>query len=362
MEQSGSRLEGLLCGGSPERSRSVCNRQVAYADPVDVLILGGTRHVGRNAVDAAVASGHRVTALNRGLTGPPRPGVEQLRADRTDRSQLAAAVGDGTWDAVIDTWSGAPAFVRSAAEILADRVGHYGYVSSRSVYSWPIPEGLDENGPVVDADPSSTRESDYARCKRGAEMAALAVFGDSALVARAGLILGPYEQVGRLPWWLRRIERGGDVLCPGPRDRPLQYIDGRDLVSWMLDLAAQGRGGTFNTVSPPGHTTMGELLETCLDVTGGDARLSWRAPEVIEASGIEAWTELPIWLPPTGEAAGLHAGDVSKAVEAGLRCRPVRDTVEGTWEWLTSEGDPESLTTGSIGLTPAKEKFALRLQ
>jgi hypothetical protein len=129
----------------------------------------------------------------------------------------------------------------------------------------------------------------------------------------------------------------------------------------MLDMAAQGRGGAFNTVSQSGHTTMGEMLETCRQVTGSDAQLAWKTPEFIERAGIEAWTELPVWLPPAGEAAGLHAGDVSAAFAAGLKCRPVGATVEATWQWMKSEGDPESVTNGSIGLTPEKECAALGL-
>ncbi len=303
--------------------------------------------------------GHAVTTLNRGLTGPANRAVRWLRADRTDRLELEAALEGRTWDAAIDTWSGAPAYVASAAEVLGGRVGHYGYVSSRSVYSWPIVLGLDENGPVVDANPSSSEESDYSRSKRGGELAAQGVFGERALLARAGLILGPYERIGRLPWWLRRIERDGVVLCPGPPERPLQYIDGRDLAGWMLDMAAQGRGGAFNTVSQTGHTTMGELLETCRQVTQSEAQFTWKDAEFIEQARIEAWTELPIWLPPSGDAAGLHAGDVSAAFTAGMRCRPAVETVQATWEWMQSEGDPDSLTNGSIGLSPEKERAAL---
>ena len=328
---------------------------------MEILILGGTHHVGRNVVEAALDRGDAVTTLNRGITGPANRAGRWLRADRTDRSQLEAALGGGTWDAVIDTWSGAPAFVRSAAEALAGRVGHYGYVSSRSVYSWPIAVGLDEHGPVVDAQASSSDEADYARRKRGGELAALSVFGERALLARPGLILGPYEQIGRLPWWLRRIERGGVVLSPGPMDRALQYIDGRDLARWMLEMASAGNGGTFNAVSHPGHTTMGEILETCVEVTASRAQLAWKTPELIEQAGIEAWTELPIWLPPDGEAAGLHSGDVRAAFAAGLWCRPVGDTVEATWQWMNSEGDPASLANGSIGLAPEKERAALGL-
>jgi len=193
---------------------------------------------------------------------------------------------------------------------------------------------------VVPGDPSSHDASDYAAAKRGGELAALEGFDGPVLLARPGLILGPYERVGRLPFWLYRIHRGGRVPCPGPPDRPLQYIDARDLAGWVLDAAARAVMGTFNAVSRPGHTTMGELMELCRKVTGSDAELAWVSPEAVAAAGVAPWTELPIWLPPTGEYAGLHDGDVSAAHAAGLTCRPVAETVADTWAWLQDEGLP----------------------
>jgi 2'-hydroxyisoflavone reductase len=322
-------------------------------------VLGGTHHVGRSVVEVALANGHEVTTLTRGVSGPPMTGARARYADRMDRTAVEQALAGDEWDAVIDTWSGTARAVWDAAQILAERAGHYCYVSSRSVYRWPIPVGADESAPVVDADPRSIDEGDYARCKRGGELAAAGTFGERALLARAGLILGPYERVGRLPWWLRRIERAGRVLCPGPAIRPLQYIDGRDLADWILAMADQGLGGTFNTVSPPGHTTMGELLETARETTKASAELIWVPPSVIEQAGIAAWTELPIWVPPDGEMAGLHAGDVSAARARGLRCRPVSDTIVDTWSWLLAEGDPAVLTDGAIGLSPEREAGVL---
>jgi nucleoside-diphosphate-sugar epimerase len=212
---------------------------------------------------------------------------------------------------------------------------------------------------VVDGDPDSLDDSDYARRKRGAELAAVEAFGGRVLLARAGLILGPYERVGRLPWWLRRMQRGGRVLCPGPTTRPLQYIDGRDLAEWILTMAEHAEGGTFNTVSVPGQTNMSELLETARAVVGSSAELVWVPPSTIEEEGIAPWTELPIWLPPDGELAGLHAGDVSAAYAHGLRCRSVADTVADTWSWMQDEGDPSVLSDGTIGLAPEREAAVL---
>ncbi|HEY1641188.1 MAG TPA: NAD-dependent epimerase/dehydratase family protein [Streptosporangiaceae bacterium] len=325
-----------------------------------LLVLGGTHHVGRAVVEVALARGDQVTTVNRGVSGPDTAGARTLRADRTDRPALAAALGEETWDAVIDTWSYAPRVVLDAARLLAGRVGHYGYVSSRSVYEWPIPSGADESAPVVAADPASESGDDYAAAKRGGELAAIEVFGDRAVLARAGLILGPYEIVGRMPWWLRRIERGGDVLAPGPPDRPLQYIDCRDLAAWLLQAAERGIGGAFNTVSQPGQATMRTLLEAAIEATGSAARLVWTPPEVIEEAGIEPWTELPVWTPPDGEVAALHDGNVDRVYAAGLTCRPVTETVADTWAWLQAEGDPP-VRPGSLspGLDPVREQEVL---
>lgn len=307
-----------------------------------LLVLGGTHHVGRAAVEAALARGDEVTTLTRGKSGPPAGGVEARYADRRDPGALEAALGDDTWDAVLDTWSQEPAVVRAGARLLADRVGHYGYVSSRSVYAWPLVPGADESAAVVDGDPGSEDADDYAAAKRGAELAVLDAFGDRALLARAGLVIGPYEQVGRLPWWLERIARGGEVVAPGPPDRPLQYVDGRDLAAWMLDRAQAGAGGTFDAVSLPGHTSTEALLRACVAATGADAQLVWVPPEALADEGVTGWVDLPIWVPPTGELAGLHESDTRAAYKAGLRCRPVEDTVADTWTWLQAEGRPES--------------------
>jgi nucleoside-diphosphate-sugar epimerase len=305
-----------------------------------LLVLGGTGFVGRSVVEAAVARGDDVTVLNRGQR-PAIAGVTALVGDRRSPDGLAA-LGRDEWDVAVDTWAAEPYVVRDAARALADRVGRYAYVSSRSVYDFEAATAdMDETGKVVDATPDdgeAGEKVEYAQAKRGGELAVEAVFGDRCLLARAGLILGPYEDIGRLPWWLNRIARGGDVLAPDPRGLRLQYIDARDLAIWMLDATAAGVGGAFNVVSEPGHTTMGELLDTCVQVTGSDARLRWTDPAVILDAGVAPWTELPIWLPPTSEYQFLHAGNVSRAIAAGLRCRPVTETVADTWAWLQRLG------------------------
>ncbi|MGV8871492.1 MAG: NAD-dependent epimerase/dehydratase family protein [Rhodococcus sp. (in: high G+C Gram-positive bacteria)] len=318
-----------------------------------LLVLGGSDFVGRTAVEHALGLQWDVTVLNRGFA-PPNPWVTALRGDRRAADGLAE-LRDGNWDLVFDTWSSDPSVVERSAELLAQRTGRYLYVSSRSVYDAPA-AGAREDWPTVDGP-----GDDYARQKFSGENAVRAVFGGRALLVRAGLILGPYENIGRLPWWLNRIARGGTVLAPGPSDLPLQYIDARDLVKWSLDAAVRGLGGPYDVVSPPGHTTMRELLECCIAVTRSDARLRWVEPDLLEASGVQPWTELPIWIPPGADHDSLHASDVSRAFAAGLRTRPIQGTVADTWTWMQSlDGPPPTRSDRPpVGLSADREAAIL---
>lgn len=322
-----------------------------------LLLLGGTDFAGRAVAEAGVARGWDVTVFHRG-EHPAPPGVSVRHGDRTQEDGLAA-FATGEWDAVVDTWPGAPTAVRDTAGLLAGRAGRYAFVSSRSVYAWPAPAGLDEFGPLVEGDPDA-EATDFASDKRGAELAVSRAFGaDRALLVRPGLILGPRENAGRLPWWLSRIARGGEIPAPGPRDTPLQYIDARDLATWLLDALEAALNGPYNLVSQPGHTTIGELLDTCVRVTGAAAELRWTSPDAIDAAGLSPWTDLPVWAPPgTDFHAAIHAGDVSRAHATGLHCRPATETISDTWIWQQSV--PEGEVKLADGLSEEAERRLLK--
>ena len=250
-----------------------------------------------------------------------------MTADRTEAG-WSDALGEATFDLVVDTWSGAPAVVLDAALALADRAERYAYVSSASVYASPLAAGFDETAPVVEAS-SDAAATDYAADKRGAELAVEEAFGtDRCLLARAGLIVGPRENTGRLLWWLRRIAAGGKVLAPGPPDQHVQLIDARDLATFVLTTTLTG-GCT--TVSPSDHATTRRLLEACCAVTSSGAELVWASAGQLAEHGVAPWSEMPLWLPHDHAARALLTADTAKALAGGLACRPVEDTVAQTW-------------------------------
>lgn len=327
-----------------------------------LLVLGGTEFAGRAVVEAALGRGWEVTVFNRGRHGLPS-GVRALQGDRTAPDGLTA-LAEGEWDAVVDTWSAAPRAVRDAARLLRGRAARYVYVSSCSVYAWPAPAGYDESAPVVEGAEPDAGQTDYTRDKRGAEIAAVEAFGaDRSVLVRAGLILGPYENVGRLPWWLGRMARGGAVLAPGPRELPLQYVDVRDMAEWILGSVERELSGPYNMISPQGHATMGSLLDACVQVTGAAVQLRWTEAKVILEAGIEPWTQLPVWVPAGSDMHDhLHSADVSRAVATGLTCRPVEETVADTWRWLQDIGGTAPMRADRTpkGLDPEVESKVLR--
>lgn len=293
-------------------------------------MLGGTRFVGRSIVAEALVRGIDVTVLSRGESGPPPNGVTWVQAERSDAGALGS-VASADWDAVLDTWDGAASVVADSAGTLADSAGWYGYVSSRSVYRWPIAPGSDESAPVVDVDP----DGDYPARKRGAELAVDHHFHDRSLLARAGLIVGPNEDTGRLTWWLQRAAEGGSMVAPEPADAVWQLIDARDLAGFLLDAATRATSGAFNVVCPRADgVTTGRIVEACVEVTGRRTTPVWVSDAILRRAGIEAWDDLPGWIPAGDEAAGMHDCDVSAAVAAGLTCRPIEATITDTWEWM----------------------------
>ncbi len=313
-----------------------------------LLVLGGTEFVGRALVEEGLARGWEVTTFNRGSRSPDSR-VEVLTGDR----RLGVdGLDHREWDVVADTWSWEPSTVRDSARFI--HTDRYVYISSRSVHAWPTPALSTEDAPFVDASPDDEHFEDYARTKRGAELAVLDAFGDRAVIARPGLILGPWENIGRLPYWLTRVARGGDILAPGPAEQTFQYVDARDLAAFALSAEP----GEYSIVSEPGVGTLGELLSIATEVTGGTGTIHWGDPEKLVAAGVEPWMDLPIWLPAGEDHETMHEADVSRAMAGGLRIRPLRETVADTWAWLQSIGGvaPQRPDRPVLGLDAARER------
>jgi 2'-hydroxyisoflavone reductase len=293
---------------------------------MDVLVLGGTRFVGRHVVVAALACGHRVTLFNRGQTDPGLfPDLEWLRGDRD--GSLDALAGR-SFDVVVDTSGYVPRVVRETLDALGD-VGHYTFVSTISVYPEDA-RARDEDAPVVDLEEATetVTPASYGALKALCEH----VVRDrvtAALVLRPGLIVGPFDPTGRFTYWPSRVAAGGKVLAPAPPDQPVQFIDARDLADWIVRSAAYGLTGTYNVISP--SLPLAELLTTCLRVAQSDAEFVWVDGRFLVERDVSPWTELPVWV--GSEESDFMRTPGGRALANGLQLRPLERTVRDTLEW-----------------------------
>lgn len=318
-----------------------------------LLIIGGTRFLGRHLAAAALAGGHELTLLHRGHSNPGLfPAARHIVvADR--KGDLSALTG-GPWDAVVDTCAYVPRDVHTLADALVERTARYLLVSTISVYRETPPEGIDESGALATLDDPATETvtgETYGGLKALCEQAALQRFGSAAtLIARPGLIVGPHDPTERFTWWVRRVHQGGRFVAPAPADARVQFIDARDLANWLLLQAVQGGTGSYNLCGPDRPLTWGDWITRMVAALRPDAQPCWVAEQGLLDAGVAPWMGLPLWLP--GPDAGLHRVSIARALATGLRTRPLEDTVRDTLAWALAQPAP---APGGPGLDPALE-------
>ncbi len=336
--------------------------------PLHILILGGTGFTGPYQVKYALARGHKVTVFNRGKTHPGElpPEVEQLTGDRN--GQLDALKGR-KWDVVIDNPTMLPKWVHDAAEILKGNVGRYVFISTISVYGDVAKPGMDETAPLAKYEGKDamkeTRDTVvaskfalYGPLKALSEAEAEKWFPGKTLVIRPGLIVGPGDETDRFTYWPVRIDRGGEVLAPGNPDDPVQFIDARDLAEWTIRMVEQGETGIYNATGPATPLGVGGMLEGIRSALGSEAKFTFVPADFLEKEKVAPWSDMPVWVPPSGEDGGLGAVSIKKALAKGLTFRPLAVTARDTVAWFKSQ-PKERQEKLKAGITPEREAEVL---
>jgi 2'-hydroxyisoflavone reductase len=319
-----------------------------------LLILGGTQFVGRHMVERAIARGHQVTLFNRGNKNI-FPNLETITGDRDPQigdglSALERAVNAGrTWDAVIDVNGYVPRIVRATGELLKTAVKRYVFISSISVYTAMSEPGADENATVIELEDASTEDigPNYGGLKVLCERVVEELFSSQALIVRPGLVVGPFDPTDRFTYWPSRIAQGGEIIAPDVPEAPMQFIDARDLADFTLHATESNTDGIFHATSPV--IAMQTILEACKTVTGSSANLHYLEGQFLLEHKVNPWmgpNSLPLWLGNDPAEAGFSQLNVQKALEAGLKIRPLEQTVHDTLEWANTRGSDHEWKSG----------------
>jgi len=332
--------------------------------PLRILILGGTGFTGPHQVRYALARGHKLTLFNRGRRPKEWPGeVEELTGDR-NQGDLRALEGR-EWDACIDNPTTLPFWVRDAGQRLRGKVGQYVFISTVSVYASEEKPNADESAATLAYEGADAMKETldtlkasnfalYGPLKALAEKEAEKWFPGAATVIRPGLIVGPGDESDRFTYWPVRLDRGGDVAAPGDGSDPVQIIDARDLAEWTVRMVEARTTGTFNAVGPGFPLTMGDMLCGIRAATTAGARLHWLPAAFLAEQKVEAWSDMPVWVPASGETAGFGSRSNARATAAGLGFRPLAATALDTLAWFAQQ-PAERREKLRAGLSPERE-------
>jgi nucleoside-diphosphate-sugar epimerase len=320
---------------------------------VKLLVLGGTRFVGRAIVTAAIEASHDVTLFHRGQTNAELfPESEHLHGDRD--GGLAALEGR-SWDACIDVSGYLPRVVRQSAELLAGAVGTYVFVSTISVFA-DLAVPRDESGPLatLDGETEDITEGSYGALKALCERVVTDTYAGRSAVVRPGFVVGPHDHTGRFTWWVHRAARGGVIPVPESIAARIQVIDARDLGAFVVRAATEPLRGVFNATGPVPPVSMTDVVEAAAAEAGVELSVEVVPDAVATALGL-GFEDLPLWIDDPEWVAWAEV-DVSRAIGAGLRFRPLADTVSAALHgaatvegWGLSEERERELLAAATG-------------
>jgi 2'-hydroxyisoflavone reductase len=327
-----------------------------------ILILGGTGFLGPHTVRYALHRGHEVTLFNRGKTNSGLfPELETIIGDRDPE------VGEGLsglkgrqWDAVIDNSGYVPRITGASSRLLADSVNQYLFVSTICQYDKWADSGdffTEERPGAILEDPATEDVSThYCALKAYCERAVDAAMPGRTTQVRPGLIVGPLDRSDRFTYWPVRVDRGGEVLAPGKPSDLTQYIDVRDLAEFMVHCIEQNLTDTFNAIRMP--MPMGDFLESCVRTVNPEASLTWVDADFLEKHDVQSLRDMPMWASPGGAYSGSMTWSGQKALDAGMKIRPVEETIRDTLEWFKSL--PQERQSGlRTRMTPEREAEVL---
>jgi 2'-hydroxyisoflavone reductase len=316
------------------------------AKPRKILVIGGTIFVGRHIVQALLDRGHKVTLFNRGKENPDLfSEAEKLNGDRT---KTMDALYGKAWDVVIDTSGYVPRVVQKSVEALKSACELYVYISTGAAYKDKTKFGITEDDEIAiprNFDAEEITDETYGELKAGCERVVQSVFASRSLIIRPGICVGPHDPTDRFTYWTVRVAAGGRMIAPGDPHRRIQFIDARDLADFTVSMIERKSNGVYNANGPDYSLSVSQFLSECKFVSASDAEFVW-VPDDRLLKSLDRWAELPLWIPENSAESGLSYRDNGRAIAAGLKFRPLRETIADTLKWWQKERLGSNLKCG----------------
>jgi nucleoside-diphosphate-sugar epimerase len=257
------------------------------------LVIGGTRFIGRHAVEEFLDGGYEVTIFNRGNHENPFESddrVSHVQGDRTDDAELAAAAREAEPDAVVDCVAYYPRDVRTACRIFDD-VDAYVYISSGSAYGAEVMPKREDETPLCDCtEEQATDDSAESYGPRKAEgdraVFAAADEGVNAMAVRPCIVYGPHDYTERLDFWIDRVRNYDRVVVPGDGTNVWHRAYVEDVASALRVVAEQGEPGEAYNVGDRRMVTLEEMVELIADSLDTDVEVVHASERELDIGGL----------------------------------------------------------------------------
>ena len=317
---------------------------------MNILILGGTQFSGRAFVHQTTNAGHQITLLHRSKEDPGLPpSVRRLIGDRDPKigeglGEIRALIDSGErFDAVVDMCGYVPRVVTESCELLKDHTDMYLFTSTISVYPrFGNDASPDEDSELIDLDDKAVEEVNgetYGGLKVLCEQVVTKYFPENSCIVRPTVIAGPNDPTDRITWWARMLGTQERVIFPKDPCGLAGFIDARDLAEFFQHCIEQNIFGIFNAVGPEAELSLRSFIERTHKALGSKSELVEVDQARLEELGVSPWTDIPTWIPEDGQS--MYRISCKRAVDAGLKMRPLEETMRDVRAWDIGRGEPE---------------------
>jgi nucleoside-diphosphate-sugar epimerase len=254
-----------------------------------VLFIGGTGNISTAATNLAAERGIEVTLLRRGQrTADVTKNVSTITADVTDEAATAKALGNQSFDAVVDWIAFTPADVERDIRLFRGRTKQFIFISSASAYQRPVGHYL-----ITESTPLINPYWQYSRNKIDCEdrlMKAYREEGFPITIVRPSLTYGDTQIVLPVNSWKKsftaidRMRRGKKLIVPGDGSSLWVITHNSDFAQGLVGLLGhkQAIGHAFHITSDE-VMTWDQFYKITAQAAGAEAQIVHIASDFIGA-------------------------------------------------------------------------------
>ena len=307
-----------------------------------VLVIGGTRFIGRFLVEEFLGAGYDVTLFNRGKHPNPfadRDGVDHVTGDRKSWVAVGEAVEAVGADVVVDCVAYYPGEVEKTTQVLGDAVDAYVYISSGGAYGVdeiPKREGETPLEPCTDEQAVDDSPATYGARKAEGDRKVFeaAEHGVRAMSVRPTIVYGPHDYTGRFHYWVEQVRERDRVLVPGDGTNVHHLVAVGNVASAVRTVAEVGEAGEAYNVGDRRVMPLKETIGLIADALETDVELVTTSGRELAGADL-AMTDFPLYNPD------LHVLSTAKLSSLGWDPMTPRSAIERAVEGpVDPERDP----------------------